>query len=78
MWILILLYMWIQKKKGDDYMSPRTGRPTNDPKKLSTRIRMSDEDIKMLEYCCEVTGRTKADIIRDGIREVYNKIKNSN
>lgn len=59
-------------------MSPRTGRPTNDPKKLSTRIRMSDEDIKMLEYCCEVTGRTKADIIRDGIREVYNKIKNNN
>lgn len=56
-------------------MSPRTGRPTEDPKRHETRIRMSDEDIKILEYCCEVTGRTKADIIREGIREVYAKLK---
>jgi predicted DNA-binding protein len=56
-------------------LSPRTGRPTEDPKRHETRIRMSDEDIKILEYCCEVTGRTKADIIREGIREVYAKLK---
>lgn len=56
-------------------MSPRTGRPTEDPKRHETRIRMSDEDIKILEYCCEVTGGTKADIIREGIREVYAKLK---
>lgn len=56
-------------------MSPRTGRPTEDPKRHETRIRMSDEDIRILEYCCEVTGRTKADIIREGIREVYAKLK---
>ena len=55
-------------------MSPRTGRPTDEPKKHETRIRMSDKDIEMLDYCCKVTGRTKADIIRDGIKEVYNKI----
>jgi predicted DNA-binding protein len=56
-------------------LSPRTGRPTEDPKRHETRIRMSDEDIRILEYCCEVTGRTKADIIREGIREVYAKLK---
>lgn len=56
-------------------MSPRTGRPTTEPKKHETRIRMSDEDIEILEYCCKATGRTKADIIREGIREVYAKIK---
>ena len=56
-------------------MSPRTGRPTDNPKKHETRIRMSDEDVKILEYCCKVTGKTKADIIREGIREVYAKIK---
>lgn len=59
-------------------MSPRTGRPTDEPKKHETRIRMSDKDIEMLEYCCKVTGRTKADIIRDGIKEVYNKIIENN
>lgn len=56
-------------------MSPRTGRPTDNPKKHETRIRMSDEDIKILEYCCKATGRTKSDIIREGIRVVYAKLK---
>ena len=56
-------------------MSPKTGRPTNDPKKHETRIRMSDEDVRILEYCCRATGLTKADVIRKGIREVYAKIK---
>ncbi len=58
-------------------MSPRTGRPTDDPKKLNTRIRLSEEDVKRLEYCAEKTGLTKAEIIRKGIREVYEKVKNS-
>lgn len=56
-------------------MSPRTGRPTDDPKTLSTRVRLSEDDVKRLEYCAEKTGLTKADIIRQGIKEVYNKIK---
>lgn len=57
-------------------MSSRTGRPTEDPKTHETRIRMSDKDIEMLEYCCKATGRTKADIIREGIREVYERLRN--
>lgn len=56
-------------------MSPRTGRPTDNPKNHETRIRMSDEDVKILEYCCKATGMSKADVIRQGIREVYDKIK---
>lgn len=56
-------------------MSPRTGRPTDNPKNHETRIRMSDEDVAMLEYCAKATGKSKSDIIREGIREVYNKIK---
>lgn len=34
-------------------MSPRTGRPTDDPKVLNTRVRMSEEDIKLMEFCCK-------------------------
>lgn len=56
-------------------MSPRTGRPTDGPKKHETRIRMSDKDIEILEYCCQVTGKSRSDIIREGIREVYAKLK---
>lgn len=56
-------------------MSPRTGRPTSDPKKHETRIRMSDEDVRLLEACCQATGESKTDIIRRGIRLVYESIK---
>lgn len=56
-------------------MSPRTGRPTTDPKRHDTRIRMSDEDIRLLEICCQKTGLSKADVIRQGIREVYERVK---
>ena len=56
-------------------MSPKIGRPTNDPKKYETRIRMSEEDVKILELCCKKTGLSKADVIRRGIREVYEKTK---
>lgn len=55
-------------------MSPRTGRPTEDPKKHETRIRMSDREIEMLEICCKKTGMTKADVIRRGIDLVYKQV----
>ena len=55
-------------------MSPQTGRPTTDPKNHEIRIRMSDEDVKLLDTCCKATGQTKAEIIRQGIREVYKKV----
>ena len=56
-------------------MSPRTGRPTTDPKNHETRIRMSDEDLRLLKICCDKTGLSKTDVIRQGIREVYEKVK---
>ncbi len=56
-------------------MTPKRGRPTTDPKRHETRIRMSDEDVRLLEICCQKTGLSKADVIRQGIREVYEKVK---
>lgn len=56
-------------------MSPRTGRPTNDPKVLIERARLSEEDAAMLEYCCKHTEKNKSEIIRMGIRKVYEGIK---
>ena len=55
-------------------MKTKKGRPTDNPKNHETRIRMSDEDVKLLEYCAKITGKSKSDIIREGIREVYAKI----
>jgi predicted DNA-binding protein len=36
---------------------------------------MSDKEIEMLDYCCKVTGLTKADIIRRGIEKVYQDVR---
>jgi predicted DNA-binding protein len=51
------------------------GRPTTDPKVLNTRIRLSDNDVEKLKYCCEKTGKKKSEIIREGIEKVYNELK---
>ena len=56
-------------------MSPKTGRPTDNPKNLSTRIRMSKDDIQRLEFCCEKLGKTKAEIVRIGIQKVYEELQ---
>ena len=65
-----------QLKKGDDRVSPAHGRPpSKDPKIHDTKIRMSDKDIEMLDYCCEKTGKKKAEIIRIGIKKVYDELK---
>lgn len=57
-------------------MSPAHGRPpSNDPKIHDTKIRMSDNDISMLEYCCKQTGKKKAEIIRQGIKRIYDELQ---
>lgn len=55
-------------------MAPK-GRPTDDPKNLNTRIRLSEEDVQRLDYCVETTGMKKSEIIRQGIKEVYDRLK---
>lgn len=55
----------------------KMGRPTDNPKTHDTRIRMSDVDIQMLEYCAKKTGLSKAEIIRKGIKTVYESLKNN-
>lgn len=50
------------------------GRPTDNPKTLNTRIRLSENDVEKLEYCSKQTGKTKSEIIREGIDKVYNEL----
>lgn len=55
-------------------MSPRTGRPTEDPKKSRFELRISDKENEMLEYCMKKTGMSRADVVRRGIELVYNEV----
>jgi len=56
-------------------MSPRTGRPTDDPKTIRVGIRMSKVDEEKLEYCCKVLGLTKTEVIQRGIEKVYEEAR---
>ena len=69
---IVIIYLWIQI--GGDSLSPK-GRPTDDPKTLNTRIRLSEDDVQRLKYCVEMTGMKKSEIIRQGIKEIYDRLK---
>lgn len=66
---------YVDTKERGEQMSPRTGRPTDEPKNLNTRVRLSNEDVSMLEFCCQHTGKKKSEIIRLGIKKVYDELK---
>lgn len=66
------IILWIRKEVV--LLSSKLGRPTNDPKILNTRIRLSAADVERLEFCAEKTGLNKSDIIRMGIQKVYEEL----
>lgn len=57
-------------------MTPRTGRPKlDDARKHREFFRLNDQEQEQLNYCVHVTGKTKADIIREGIEKTYTRLK---
>lgn len=57
----------IEKKK--------MGRPTDNPKTIVKRARMSEADVEKLKVCCKVLNMSESDVLRIGIDEVYKKLK---
>lgn len=56
-------------------MSPRIGRPTDNPKSGSVNIRLDAESERILISYCNQENITKAEGIRQGIKMLENKIK---
>lgn len=57
-------------------MSPKIGRPHADnPRRKKIETRMSTEELEMLDYCCRETGKTRSEIVREGIAETYAKLR---
>ncbi|MDE7425078.1 MAG: hypothetical protein K2N51_15565 [Lachnospiraceae bacterium] len=57
----------IEKKK--------LGRPTDNPKTIVKRARMSEKDVEKLKECCKVLNMSESDVLRMGIDEVYQRLK---
>lgn len=54
------------------------GRPTDNPREERLGFRVSEEESKMIQYCIKHSGMSKSDILRLGIKKVYEEIKNKN
>lgn len=56
-------------------MSPRTGRPPLDkPKDVRVETRMTQENLGKLDFCCTETGKSRSEVIRDGIDRIYDEV----
>ncbi|GAB5081317.1 hypothetical protein Osc1_04900 [Hominimerdicola sp. 21CYCFAH17_S] len=56
-------------------MSPRTGRPTNNPKVERVTVRLDNESSRILKAYCEQEKIDKAEAIRKGIIKLESDIK---
>lgn len=53
----------------------KMGRPTENPKSYRESFGLSESDMEKIRFCMENTGMSKTDVIRQGIDEVYQKLK---
>ena len=51
------------------------GRPTESPKSYRESFRLSETDMEKVRFCVERTGKSKTDIIREGIEKIYLELK---
>lgn len=56
-------------------MSPRTGRPTDNPKQERITVRLDETSVQILKKYCEQEKVDKAEAIRQGIKKLENDIK---
>ena len=64
-----------RQKKGGKQMSPRTGRPTDNPKKERITVRLDMESSNILDRFCEQESVDRAEAIRRGIKKLESFIK---
>jgi hypothetical protein len=60
-------------KRKEGRMSPRTGRPTDNPRPNKLSIRISDEDKRILENYCEENNVNRTEAISRGIKRLKEK-----
>lgn len=56
-------------------MSAKMGRPLSDnPRNHKLFVRLTDEENDDLERCCEITEKSKAELVREGMKLITDKI----
>lgn len=56
-------------------MSPRTGRPTDNPKSFKITVRLDADANEILEAYCRQEGIEKGEAVRRGIKKLKAELK---
>ena len=56
-------------------MAVKKGRPTNNPKNIQMRIRLTKDESEKLKFCAENLNKTMTDVVVMGIEQVYANIE---
>lgn len=63
------------KKRGDDVVANKIGRPTDNPKTKPVHVRLDNEADEILRAYCEQENVPKTEAIRRGIKKLKDDIK---
>jgi predicted DNA-binding protein len=65
---------YVQRRfRKEEVMEGRKKRLTDDPKTMRLELRLGEDHKAMLDYCSEVLGLPRAEIVRQGIEVMYQK-----
>ena len=56
-------------------MSPRTGRPTDNPKPFKITVRLDQESEKIMNEYCEQENIERGEAVRRGLKKLKDDIK---
>jgi hypothetical protein len=63
-----------KRNANGDGIARRIGRPTDDPKGLMIKTRVSESDMHKIKLCCERLKLTQAELIRQGIDKIFSEL----
>ena len=53
----------------------KMGRPTDNPKDISLKVRLDKETAEKLDECVEELEVSKAEVVRRGVHKVHDELK---
>lgn len=56
----------------------RTGRPTNNPKKYRVDIRLTEDEMIMLNECMARFQMNKTEVLLKGMKDMYSMLEREN
>lgn len=71
----LILYNYDSQKKRGDEVSPRTGRPTENPKPYKITVRINEDNKKLLDEYCKQENVSQMEAVRRGIDKLESEIK---